>query len=135
MQHLPHIIKVESAPCQSVNPVTLLTTDRCSLPNNVNFTDLNILEQAEAKVESEQENLSTLYTTTLSFQTCHYQEWIQPRSVFRLTCADGRQYLLGTHTRPYPAIRQTAPFPKGSDTSLRTVTVTWKSEFPLLRIL
>lgn len=135
MQHLSHIIKVESAACSAINPVSLLTADRCSIPSNVNFTDLNIKEQAEAKVESEQENNTTLYAVTLNFQTCHYQDWVQSRSVFRLTCADGKQYLLGTHMRPYPTVKQTLPFPKGSDSQLRSVTVTLKSEFPLLLIL
>lgn len=135
MQHLPHIVKVESAPCTEVNPVTVLTDDRCSISNNVNFTDLNIKGQAEAKVESELENQSTVYTTTLSFQTCHYQQWIEGRNVFRLTCADGKRYLMGTHMRPYPTVKQTLPFPKGSDTQLRSVTVTLKAELPLLQIL
>lgn len=135
MQHLSHIIKVESATCSAINPVLLLTTDKCSIPNNVNFTDLNIKEQAEAKVESEQENNTTLYNITLTFQTCHYQDWVHNRSVFRLSCADGKRYLLGTHMRPYPTAKQTLPFPKGSDSQLRSVTVTLKSEYPLLLIL
>lgn len=135
MQHLPHIVKVESVACSAINPVSLLTIDKCSLPNNVNFTDLNIKEQAEAKVVSEVENGVTLFTTTLSFQTCHYQDWMDRRCAFRLTCADGKRYLMGTHMRPYPTIKQELPFPKGSDSSLRTVTVTLKSEYPLLQIL
>lgn len=135
MQHLSHIIRVESAPYSAVSPVTLLTTDKCSIPNNVNFTDLNIKEQAEAKVESEQENNTVLYTTTLSFQTCHYQERIEDRSVFQLTCADGKRYLMGTHMRPYPTVKQSLPFPKGSDSQLRSVIVTLKAQHPLMLIV
>ena len=135
MQNLSHVIKVERADISQLNPVTILSGDTCSLPPNVNFTDLHIKEQAAVNVESAVENNEELYNTTLEFKTCHYQQAVPRRQVFRLTSADGTQYLLGTHERPYPVIKQVLPFPKGQDSQLRTVTVTLKSRFGLLRII
>ena len=135
MQNLSHIIKVERADIDQLNPITILSDDTCSVSQNVNFTDLHIKEQAAVNVESSVENNEEIYNTTLEFKTCHYEPSVPRRQVFRLTSADGTLYLLGTHERPYPVIKQVLPFPKGQDSQLRTVTVTLKSRFGLLRIL
>jgi hypothetical protein len=135
MQQLSHIIKVERADISVLYPVTIISDEVCTISPNVNFTDLKIKEQASATVESEVENGEVVRTTTLEFKLCHYADTIPRRQVFRLTSADGRQYLLGTHERPYPLVKQVLPFPRGSESQLMTVTVTLKSRFGLLRIL
>ena len=81
------------------------------------------------------ENNEEIRNTVLEFKTCHYGDAVPRRQVFRLTSADGTLFLLGTHERPYPVIKQSLPYPKGQDSQLRTVTVTLKSRFGLLRIV
>ena len=58
------------------------------------------------------------------------------QAAFRLTSVDGKRYMIGTDSRPYPIIRERNPFPeKPVDSSLKTVTITWKSLMPMLLIV
>ena len=136
MQNLVHINKVEYAPIDGVNSMALLSDDRCAVSQNVNFTDLNIKELAEVRQESEVENGEVVYNLTLSFNVCHDTVMPVRRLAFRLTGVDGRRYMFGTFTRPYPLIKSLLPIPgKPAESQLLQVTVTRKSTVKLLRIV
>ncbi|MGX8697961.1 MAG: hypothetical protein ACSW8D_16395, partial [Prevotella sp.] len=87
-------------------------------------------------IEDSYENNQKVYTTTATFNTCDKQPMTVRQAAFRLTSVDGKRYMIGTDSRPYPIIRERNPFPeKPVDSSLKTVTITWKSLMPMLLIV
>lgn len=136
MQDIIHIIKAESAPCSSLQSLTELPDHCCRLPQNVNFTDINIVELADLKVEAEPENGTIVRAATLSFQVRSDASVPERRAAFRLTGADGRRFILGSYARPYPIIKSSTPFPGRADGSrLRSFTVTLRCADPLRQIV
>lgn len=130
-----HIIKVESIPVSSLAGMVTLADYTCRLPSNVNFTDINIQDQADAKTDDTIENKERVYTTTFSFRTCDKTPSDRRHLAFRLTTIDGSQMLVGTSSRPYAIVKEHNPYPgKPGDSVLKEVTVTWKGTLPMLHI-
>ena len=133
MSNLVHIVKVEFASCISLTGLKITSPSSCRILSSVNFSEFLIEGLAEANVEDSHENNQVVYSTTLSLKF-HDRKLLSLRqTVFRLTSADGHRYLLGTHTRPYPIVKEVVPFPdKPGDSTLKKMTVTWKSTLPML---
>ncbi len=135
MNRSVHIVKVEIASCEDLGGVEMVASSSCRLSGNVNFAEINILEQAEASITDAIENKERVYTTTLTYHTCDKTPTTDTHKVFRLTTIDGTQFLVGTHARPYAIIKESNPFPrKPGDNILKIVTVTWKALTPMLYI-
>ena len=133
MSNLVHIVKVEFASGTSLSNLKVTSPSSCRILSAVNFSEILIEGLAEVNVEDAYENNQTVYSTTLSFQSHDRKLFGLRQAAFRLSSADGHRYMLGTHTRPYPIIKETVPFPdKPGDSTLKKVTVTWKSPLPML---
>lgn len=131
-----HVIKIERAPASAVVGMTQVTSGSCNLPQNVNFTEINIQGLVDAKMDDNIENKERIYTTTITFRTCDKTPADSRHQVFRLTTVDGNRLLVGTSSRPYPIVREHNPYPgKPGDNLLKEVTVTWKSTLPMLYII
>ncbi len=135
MSNLVHAVKVESIPCDHITTMRFISGTRCRFSADVPFTEIPIEGLAGISQEKAIENNQTLYTVVATFSSCRRDFAALRRVAFRITSANGQQYLLGSSARPYPIIEETTPFPsKPADTTLKSFKVTWKGTLPLLQI-
>ena len=114
----------------------MLSLHSCSVPSSVEFAEINTVGLVDVKMDDSIENKEKVYTSVVSFQTPNKTPAGVSRLAFRLTTIDGNRFLLGTSERPYPIIKESNPFPgKVGDSTLKSVTITWKSPCPLLYIV
>ena len=117
-------------------PMSVLSDTECKFKREVAFSEIEINELVGVTVEDSYENNQKVYTTTASFTTHRHEPLKSRRLAFRLTAADGKRYMIGTISRPYPVVKESVPYPgKLPDTTLNSVTITWKSILPMLLIL
>ena len=135
MSNLVHVVKAEFVSCSSLSNLKVTSPSSCRLLSDVSFAVIPMEGLAKVMVESELNKNQLMYSTTLSLRS-HDRKLLGLRQVaFRLTSVDGNRYMLGTHARPYPMIKEADTFPdKPGDSTLKDLTVTWKSPFPLLLI-
>lgn len=136
MTTLHHIKKIEICEASALTNIILSGDNSCRIDQSVNFTEINIVGLADANVESAQENNQVLYTTTVSYKTKDKTLDGKRKVAFLLTSINGNRYLVGTHMRPYPVMKESNPFPSNPVNSiLKEVTVTWKNVTPMLSVL
>ena len=136
MSHVIHITKIESTPSPSLSGMKMVSFDSCRLPFGVVFTSINTVGLVDVKMEDSLEDNQKIFTTVVTFQTPDKVPSKKSRLSFRLTSANGSQYLVGSYARPYAIIKETNPIPgKAGDSIMKTVTVTWKSSSPMLYIV
>lgn len=135
MTHLVHFKKLESVPSSSLAGMMRLPDDCCRLPMNVNFTEVNTYGLIDVREEGETKDHQMMYTVTITYQTHDRTLPDFRHNSFRLTALNGKQYLLGSHERPYPTVKKSTPTPsKPSESTLTTVVVSLLSSAPLLYI-
>ena len=136
MSKLVHINKLEMVRIEELTPMRVISDTSCRFTREVDFIEIAIHELVGVSIEDSYENNQKIYTTTASFSTCCKHPFTYRRMAFRLTSVDGKRYMIGTNSRPYPIIKEKNPFPeKVADSTLKTVTVSWKSLFPMLLIV
>lgn len=127
--------KVEFASAVSLSSMEIVAPAKCKFKSEPSFTEININELADVKIEDSLENNQKIFTSILSFKTCARDPLADRRLVYRLTAADGTQYILGSKSRPFPITTEENPFPSNpTESSLKKVTVKWQSIFPLLTV-
>lgn len=77
------------------------------------------------------------HTTKLSATLCGGHLALPSRPLaYRLTCVNGRQYLLGTADPPFPLTMQEVKMPgNAAETSAVSLVVSWNSPYGFLNIL
>ena len=131
-----HIIKLEMIRCEDLIPMRIISEDTCRFSRSLFFEEVPIEDVVGVSVSDEYDKNQKIYTTTATFKTRCKKLLRARRMAFRLTSADGKQYMIGTNARTYPIIKESNPFPeKVPDSSLKTVTITWKGLNPMLLIL
>ncbi len=133
---LVHIIKIEY--CDVTDLAGLVRPAKASviIPQNVNFTEINMQELTGVKMEDTLENGERRYNIEATFQTCDKTPDDKREVAFRLTSADGNRFLLGTDARPYAIMKENNPYPQQApDSSLKTVSISYQGPNPLLLIL
>lgn len=136
MSKLVHVKKIEIADACSLGSIQVLSETTCRFKSQPVFSEINIKELVGVAIEDSYENNQKVYTTTATFNTCDKKPITVRQASFRLTSVDGKQYMIGTDSRPYPIIKERNPYPeKPADTTLKTVTITWKSLLPMLLIV
>lgn len=127
MVTLRNIIKVESILCKNLSSLKQTAQFAVKFLSTYEFTEINIKKPASCEITDVIENKVRVFTNKLIFKTCEDLPQDYENFAFRLTTAEGNEYLLGNAGRPYPIITTSEPLPeKESETSLKTVTVTWK---------
>lgn len=135
MSKLVHVNKIEFTSAALLVPMRMASATSCRFSSAVAFTEINIEDLVDVIIEDEYENNQRVYTTTASFRTCSKSVVLGRKLAFRLTSVDGKRFMIGSRTRPYPIIRVKDPFPgRPTDDTLKTVTVTWKALTPMLLI-
>lgn len=136
MSNLVHVNKIEMVPSESIPTLKVISGTECCVSSDIQFQELCIREFVGVTVEDSYENNQKVYTTTCKFQTKDKKPLGMRRLAFRLTSIDGKRYMVGTGKRPYPVVKEQNAFPeKATDSQLKTVTITWKSLYPMLRIV
>ena len=120
----------------NISTMRMISNTSCRFSSPVVFDEICINELVDVTIEDELENNQKMYTTTATFQTKDKKPLTERRMAFRLTANDGKRYMIGTYGRPYPIIKENNPFPDDpKDSSMKTVTITWKATVPMLLIL
>ena len=136
MSKLVHVNKIEIADACTLGGIQIVGESSCRIKTQPSFSEICIRELVGVTIEDSYENNQKVYTTTATFNTYDKQPMTVRQAAFRLTSVDGKSYMIGTDSRPYPIIKEKNPFPeKHTDSTLKTVTVTWKSLMPMLLII
>ncbi|MCH3994133.1 MAG: hypothetical protein LKE54_03610 [Prevotella sp.] len=136
MSKLIHIVKIEETKAQNLIDVEILGEHLCHFKTIVNFTEINKFGLAEVTEEDSRENNQRIWTTTIKYNTKNKKSSSERRMAYRLTTIDGTQFLVGTYDRPYTITKNSNPFPgKPTETTLRSVTITWKAPIGLMYII
>lgn len=135
MSELVHVNKIEIANCSELAGMMFLRNDKCA------FRSMPIFEKIEAKgligvkIDENTENGQKVFTTTATFLTEDRDGRSWYRKCFRLTTIKGKQFLIGSYDRPYPNVKEESNFPQNpADSSLKKITITWKSMHPMMSI-
>lgn len=136
MSQTVHFTKIETADASGLGGLQLVGEASCRFSSTPVFTEIKVNGLVGVTVEDELENNQRVFTTTATFESCDKEPLAARRHVFRLTGADGKQYLIGTDTRPFPIIKEKNPWPaKPTESTMKTVTVMWKALLPILTIV
>ena len=136
MSELVHINKIEMVDCEDLYPMVVFQNDTCKLHDDPDFQEIPIYELVGVNIEDSYENNQKVFTTTATFNTDCKQPMTDRKKAFRLTSVSGLRYLIGINLRPFPVIKEKNAFPeKPTDSSMKTVTITWKALYPMLLIM
>lgn len=136
MSNLVHFRSIEKVRVENLTSLEIISESSCLLTREPDFKEINIFELVGVTIEDSYENHRKIYTTTATFKTCDKEPIVERMLAFRVTSLDGKRFLIGTNTRPYPIIKERNPYPeKPTDSTLKTVTVTWKAIYPMLLII
>lgn len=136
MSKLVHVNRIEMVSVDSLASMRIVSDTSCRVPVGITFTEICINELVGVTIDDDIENNQKIFTTTAVFATSNKKPLTDRRLAFRLTSVDGKKYMIGTYGRPFPIIKERNQFPeKPADSSLKTVTVTWKATLPMLRII
>ena len=136
MSKLVHVHKIEMADASNLGSLRVVGEASCRFKSLAVFSEIHIHELVGVTIEDSYENNQKVYTTTATFKTCDKMPLTVRQVAFRLTSVSGQQYMIGTGSRPYPIIKESNPFPeKPADSTLKTVTITWKAPLPMLLVI
>lgn len=136
MSNLVHFRSIEKVRVENLTSLEIISESSCLLTREPDFKEINIFELVGVTIEDSYENHQKIYTTTATFKTCDKEPIVERMLAFRVTSLDGKRFLIGTNARPYPIIKERNPYPeKPTDSTLKTVTVTWKAIYPMLLII
>lgn len=98
------------------------------VPANVSWVPIDVKSHPSMVSATKVDGRNEVITTTLKMVTPDELP-VRRRLVFRVTLTDGRQYLLGSNTRPYTNIAVTENCPSEvKDNQLNEVVVTYVSK-------
>lgn len=127
MNSTRHIVRIDRTPSASLTGLRRLSTASVSLSESTPWELLPIKVPARLTISDKIEDSVRLHTAQLIFRTCEDVD-SRERMVYRATCADGRQYLIGTDERPYPITTVSkAHADNMADNQLPEVTVSYTS--------
>ena len=131
-----HINKLEMVRVEELTPMRIISDTECRFTREVDFSKIDIQELVGVTIEDSYENNQRVFTTTATFSTCCKKPVTDRHMAFRVTSVDGKRYMIGTNARPFPVVREKNPYPdRPADSSLKTVTIVWKSLLPMLHII
>lgn len=123
------------ADASSIN-LAFIRKGTCKLSATVSWEDLCTVGLSSLEFSDKVENKVRIYTTKL---TCHLREECQVgnrKLVFLATTVQGKEFLVGTSSRPYPIVTQKCTMPDTpSGVSNTEMTVTFTSTQPALTVI
>lgn|SRR5574344_261697 len=135
MLKLKNIIKVEYVDVIKLSSVVIVSDKDVIVPADIIFNEIDIKKPCSCEISDAVESKTRLYTTKLVFQTCDDNIPKNGFVAYKVTTANKISYLIGTYDRPYPVVNSVDPFPSAlTDSTLKTVTVTYKNTLPMLKV-
>lgn len=136
MSNLVHVVSIEKVNSEKLTPIRIISKAKCHFNAEVNFEEIKVQELVGVTIEDAYENNQKIYTVTAQFLMKDKEPLTDRHLSFKLTSINGKQYLLGTNSRPFPIIKENNNFPeKPADSQMKQVTITWKSTYSLLQIV
>lgn len=124
------IIKVDRCFASEMPAIRRVSSRTVELLSACSWTSVPIKVPAGLDISDKLEAGQRVYSAKLSFSSM--EEFPRERVIYKATTADGKQYLIGTHERPYPVTSMVEPHPdKITDNQLFEVSVTYNSAFPI----
>lgn len=99
------VVSVERTPCKNVNVV--YAGFNAIFQSSPEWESLEIEIPASMSIDQEYKNCELLQRITLRFRTCSEVRTQNRRYAYRVRTADGRTYIIGSSSRPYPITRVT----------------------------
>lgn len=99
------VVSVERTPCKNVNVV--YAGFNAILQSSPEWESLEIEIPASMSIDQEYKNCELFQKITLRFRTCSEVRTQNRRYAYRVRTADGRTYIIGSSSRPYPITRVT----------------------------
>lgn len=122
--------------CEELATMKIISGTSCRFSQEPDFSEMDIQELVGVTIEDNYDNNQKAFTTTATFDTRCKQPMTDRHVAFRLTSVDGKRYMIGTNGRPYPIVKEKNAFPvKPADSTLKTVSITWKALYPMLLIM
>lgn len=127
MKSTRHIVRIDHTSSASLTGLRRISTASVNLSESTPWEQLPVKVPARLTISDKIEDGVRLHTAQLIFRTCEDVD-SRERMVYRATCADGRQYLIGTNDRPYPITNVSeAHADNMTDNQLQEVTVSYTS--------
>ncbi len=120
-----NVIAIDRVSVSSLTGFIRVGTNSVKVSSDVSWHKLAIKVPARLTISDKVEDGVRLHTAQLVFRTCdEYDDG--GRWAYRCHTADGRKYLIGCNSRPYPVATVTKNHPDNmTDNQLDEITVTW----------
>lgn len=126
MRYLNHISKIHRI-CSSKLPFeTLLGNKTFSLPESLDWERVEFQRPAKLEITDKLDDGVRVYTHKLIYRTCESDIDGSVRYAYLIEDIEGRKYLIGEPSRPYPTVSVSYVHPDSySSSTLTEVTVQW----------
>lgn len=128
MRYLNHITKIQRILTSKLPFESLLGHKTFALPTNLEWESVTFQRPAKLEITDKYDDKVRIYTHKLIYRTCEEDINQAAQYAYLLEDLDGRRYLIGSSTRPYPTINVSEVHPDSySSSTLNEVTVQWQA--------
>lgn len=136
MSYIKNIIKIEVAKAKELRAISFPAKELVIVPNDVEFRQIPCKSTSSCEITDKVESKVRIFTSKLTFKSSEQIDGGGQPLAYRVTTADGCQYLIGFTHRPFPVLTRTENMPSSmTDSSLITYTVTWTDVVKPLQIV
>lgn len=136
MSYIKNITKVEVIEADALKSVIFPATNLCILSAQMVFKQIQAKSPSSCEITDKVESKVRIFTTKLTFRSTEQINSTGYPLAFRVTTADGCQYLIGRDHQPFPVLTRTENMPSShTDSSLITYTATWSDVVKPLQII
>lgn len=127
MKSIKIVTAVDRVPVTSLQGMNRISVCEVSLPSGISWESLDIKPHALLSVSDKVEDKNRVWTAKLVFKTCSEPVGGGPYA-YRCRLKDGRYWLIGADSRPYPVSTVNMTMPENiTENQLVEVTVNWQS--------
>lgn len=136
MAYIKNIIKVELTEAKNLEGLIYPERDKCIIPSDISFRLIQCKNPSSCEITDKIESKVRIFTSKLTFKSCEQLKPSWGQFAYRITTADGCQYLIGRNHRPYPVISISETMPSSrTESSITTYTVTLSDIIKPLQII
>lgn len=127
MKQIKIVRSVMRTPASNLNGMTRMSKSEVSLPDGIEWEELDIKPHAQLVVSDKQEGKNTVWNAKLTFKTC-LDTVDREKYAYLCVLTNGQCRLIGTDERPFPVVTVQESMPENvTDNQLNEVTVNWQS--------
>ncbi len=126
MRYLNFITKIQRIKTSKLPFEVLLGHKTFTLPDNLEWENVEFIRPAKLEITDKFDEKVRIYTHKLIYRTCEDEVELTGIYAYLVTDLDGRRYLVGIPSRPYPTINISEVHPDSyASSTLTEVTVQW----------